>query len=104
MIVLEEGRVGVDFLMIAFAQHELSMTEAERLMELRAAGPLNAVIRPQYLLAIRNRDGFVRSAARMGGSERVMAPRVPVLGQQHVSKMSGDVVNDGDDLVSARNR
>jgi hypothetical protein len=59
--------------MIAFAQHELSMTEAERPMELRASGPLNAMIRPQYLLAIRNTDGLVRPAARMGGSERVMA-------------------------------
>jgi hypothetical protein len=49
-------------------------------------------------------DRLVGSAAKMGRSERVMAPWVPVLGQQHVSEMSGGLVNDGDDLVSARNR
>jgi len=76
----------------------------ERGVECRAGGALDAMVRPQHLRAIGQRDGLERPASRMRGGERQVARRMPVLGQHHMVEFRGEAVDRRDDLVAARHR
>src|SRR5262249_34069443 len=56
-IGLEEGRVAVDAFAPAFANDELRVAHAEILVQRRAVASLHAVVGPQHLLAVGERDG-----------------------------------------------
>jgi hypothetical protein len=51
----------------------------QAVVELGARRALHAMIRPQNLLPIRERDGLERAPAGMGRCKRVVAGRVPIL-------------------------
>src|SRR5262245_45567669 len=60
-VVLVEGGVGIDPSTEALAQNELGVRNLQVVVELRTGGGLNAVIRPQDLLSVVDRDGLERT-------------------------------------------
>jgi hypothetical protein len=73
-------------------------------VECRAWRALHAMIRPQHLRAIGRRDALERLASRMGGGERQVARRMPVLGEHHMGEFRGEPADRRDDLVAMRHR
>jgi len=63
---------------------------------------LNAVVRPQHLIAIRQRDRLKRRFAGMGTGERLVTGRVPVLSQDDMRESRDKPVDQRHDLVAAR--
>src|SRR6516165_6035153 len=57
-VVLVEGGVGIDRRSEAFAQDELGVRNLQVVVELRTGRVLNAMIRPQDLLSVVDRDGL----------------------------------------------
>src|SRR5262249_7190731 len=102
-VVLVEGRVGIDPGAETLAQNELSVRNLQVVVELRTSGVLNAMIRPQDLLSVVDRDGLERTFVAMRRRERVVAGRMPILRQHHVPETRGDAIDDRHDLIAARN-
>jgi len=73
-------------------------------MELRSLAALDAMLRPEHLLAIRHRDHFERPLAGMARGEGGMPRRVPVLRHHHMGEALRQRVDDRHDLVAAGNR
>ena len=73
-------------------------------MKIRAEAALDAVIRPQCLLAIGHGDRLERLAAGMAGRKARMAGRMPVLRQHDMFGIADHVVDQRHDLVAAGNR
>jgi hypothetical protein len=71
-------------------------------MKLRAARALHTVIGPQRLLAITEPYLLERPLTWMGTGERLVVGGMPVLGEDDVLEERSDLVNDGNDLVAAR--
>src|SRR5207247_2138697 len=55
-VILVEGGVGIDPRAEALAQNELGVRNLQVVVELRTGGALNAMIRPQDLLSVVDRD------------------------------------------------
>src|SRR5579883_630475 len=69
-----------------------------------ARGVLNAVIGPQRLRAVIERDLLKGLAARMGAREGAMPPRMPILGQRHMRETLAQLVRDRNDFVALGHR
>src|SRR5262245_61462956 len=102
-VVLVEGGVGIDPSAEALAQNELGVRNLQVVVELRTGGVLNAVIRPQDLLSVVDRDGLERTFVAMRRRERVVAGRMPILRQHHVFETRGDAIDDRYDIIAERN-
>src|SRR5262249_7035533 len=85
------------------AQNELGVRNLQVVVELRTSGVLNAMIRPQDLLSVVDRDGLERTFVAMRRRERVVAGRMPILRQHYVPETRGDAIDDRHDLIAARN-
>jgi hypothetical protein len=70
-------------------------------VEGRSARPLDAMVRPQFLLAIGHGDRFERVLARMAGGEARMMRRMPVLRQDDMRGRLHQIVHKRHDLVAA---
>ena len=86
----------------ALAQDQLGVGDVERGMELRAARVLHAVIGPERLRAVGRVDGLIRLRAGVSAGKRDVRGRVPVLRQQNVREDPRQRVDEGNDLVAAR--
>src|SRR5262245_10238092 len=102
-VVLVEGGVGIDGRPEAFAQNELGVRNLQSVVELRARGALNAVIRPQDLLSIVDGDGLEWTLAPVRRCKRAVAGGMPILRQHHVPEARCDAIDDRHDFVAARN-
>src|SRR5262249_62042017 len=91
-VVLVEGGVGIDPSTEALAQNELGVRNLQVVVELRTGGVLNAVIRPQDLLSVVDRDGLERTFVAMRRCKRVVAGRMPILRQHHLLEGAADAV------------
>src|SRR5262245_52238251 len=102
-IVLVEGGVGIDRGPEALAQNELGVRNLQTVVELRTGRVLNAMIRPQDLLSVVDRDGLEWTFVAMRRCERVVAGRMPILRQHHMPETRGDAIDDRHDFMAARN-
>src|ERR1700760_3210642 len=64
----------------------------------------HAMIGPEHLLAMTSFYRFERRASRMIGSKRVVIPRMPVLGQDHMAEGPGDAMDHRHDILAPGNR
>src|SRR5262249_10457366 len=64
-VVLVKGGVGIDLRAETLAQNELGVRNLQVIVELRTGGVLNAMIRPQDLLSVVDRDGLERTFVAM---------------------------------------
>jgi hypothetical protein len=67
-----------------------------------APGPLYAVIRPENLIAIVQANPLEWLRVWMTRRKRSVAPRVPILGENHILERAGKPVDHRYDLVAAR--
>ena len=65
-------------------------------METSPRGLFNTMVRPQNLLAVGQAHPAEWPFSRMAGSERDMAPGMPVLGEEYEVKPAGKLIDDGD--------
>src|SRR6188508_1089971 len=70
-------------------------------MQRRAPRSLDAVIRPEHLLAVAQPRGLERLLAGMARSERGMARGMPVLGDDDVLELAREAIDERHDLVAA---
>ena len=103
VVVLKEGRVGVDLLAAALAHDQLRVGDVERGVEVGAGGVLHAVNGPEGLPAVGNLDGLEGLGARVGAGKGDVAARVPVLGEDNVGELAREGADGRDDLVTAGN-
>src|SRR5436190_1423664 len=89
--------------MIALAQDKLCMRDVQIAMELGPARSLHAVVRPQNLGAISQGDALVWLSAGMGGGKRLVPGGMPVLCEDDVLEMCGKPIDEGHNLMTARN-
>jgi len=89
--------------MKALPYDHLCAGNIEARMKRRAACPHDAMVGPQNLRAIGEVDRLERSAA-MGGGERRMSERMPVLGQDHDTELPGQTIDQRHHGVSIRHR
>ncbi len=73
-------------------------------MQLSAWGGLDAMGRPEGLLAIGQCDGFERFSVPMLGGEGDVVFRVPVLGEDHGFEPGREVVDERDYCLAMFNR
>src|SRR5690242_20080748 len=73
-------------------------------MDRRRGAAGDGMVRPQYLLAIRQRDRVVRCTTIVLTGKRGMICRMPVLGCKSAGKSSQQLVDDRQNLVPARDR
>src|SRR5262249_60713710 len=102
-VVLVEGGVGIDRGAEALSQDELGVRNLQVVVELCTGRVLNAMIRPQDLLSVVDRDGLEWTFAAMRRCKRVVAGRGPILRQHHVVEARGDAIADRHDFIAARN-
>jgi len=102
-IRLDEGGVAVDVHVVTLAQHQLGLRKVEIPAQACTLGALDAVVGPQYLLAVVERDLVEWFLARVRGRERTMSRRMPILGEHHIGKTLGHVVDDRYDFVASWN-
>ncbi len=88
-VVLEEGGIGIDFAVEAFAKDQFGAREGERGVVLRTFTALNAVVGPKGLRAVAEVDLFEGLLARVDGGERFVVGGVPVLGEDDVLERAG---------------
>jgi len=100
VVVFKEGGVAVDVAAETFAQDELGVWDVESRVEGCAFGVLEDVIRPEALGTVRGFDSFERLLVGVGGCERDVLGRVPVLGEDDVVEFFGEGVDEGDDGVA----
>src|SRR6266478_117933 len=103
-IVLEKGGIGIDGRAKPLAQHECRVRNLEVLAEFGAHRALDAMVRPEYLRSIGERDRLERFSARMRGRERSMAARMPILCEYDIPEALRQTVDDRYHLVAARDR
>ncbi len=101
-VVFKECGIGVDPGAKAFAEDQLCLGQVERGVKLRAARSLDAVIGPECLLAITDLYLLEGPLSRVGAREGLMVGRVPVLCEADVLEERRDPVDDGNDVVAAR--
>ena len=65
VVVLEEGRVGIDVAAETFADNELGVWQLEPGVKIGSGSCLDAVIRPERLGSVHGFDGFEGLAARV---------------------------------------
>lgn len=99
VVVLEEGRVGVDVATKAFAEDQLGVGNVECRMEASAGGILQAVFGPERLRAVRSLDGLEGLLVMRGGEGDVL-DGMPVLGEDNVVELLREGVDEGDDLIA----
>src|SRR5882724_3989609 len=98
----EERGIAVDLAMVALADDELCLRDLQILVQLGAASSLDAVRGPKHLFAVGQAGGLEGLAPGMGGGERDVVARMPVLREHDVRKAAGEAVDDGHDLVALR--
>ncbi len=96
-----EAGIGIDHLMVAFADHHLGVGQFDIGGELGAVRVPDAVVRPQHLRAIGQLHHLEGRGARMSRGERDMARRMPVLGHRDVLESPAEPVDRDDDLIAA---
>jgi len=74
--------------------------DVQRRVEGCAFGVLKDMIRPEGLGAVRGFDGFERFLVGVGGRERNVLGRVPVLGEDDVVEFFGEGVDEGNDGIA----
>ena len=99
-IRLEEGRIAVDVSMVALTDDQLCVRDRDVRGDVGARGSLHAVVRPQNLAAVMQRNAVERAFAGMGRSERHVVRRMPILGENHMSKKPGKAIDHRNDLVA----
>lgn len=67
-----------------------------------AGGPLDAMVRPENLIAVRKLDSIERFFVFMARGERMVPGRVPVLGQHDVFEVIDETIDHRDDFVASR--
>ncbi len=80
------------------------MGDRDVLGDVGARRPLDAMVWPQHLVAIRQRDDLERRLAGMRGRKRDVSRRVPVLGQHDMGELRRDPIDDGHDLIAVLHR
>jgi len=80
---------------------ELRARQVEAVMQGRASRSLDAVIRPEHLLAVAQSRGLERLLAGVARSERGMARGMPVLGDDDVLELAREAIDERHDLVAA---
>ena len=91
-------------LAVALADDQFGMRNVEARVEGGSAAVLEAVIGPQGLRTIGHGHRLEGLFAGVGGGERRMTRRMPVLGQHHVLESMGDAIDDVDDFIATRHR
>lgn len=104
MIILDEGRVGVDVAAEAFTDDEFGVREVKTRVEGCPWTVLEAVFGPEGLKPVSSLYCLVRSLIRVGRGVRDVARRVPVLREDNVIESSTKSVYERDDCVSICNR
>ncbi len=89
--------------MVSLPQQELCPRYIQASVQIGARRALDAVIRPENLLAVGKIHCFERSLAWVRRGKAGMVFRMPVLRQDHSLETRGDAIDDRYDLVSPRN-
>lgn len=103
-VCFQESRVAVDIVVEAFANDQFGLRNIDILGNCRTFGALNAMIRPQHLIAIGELDHFEGFLAFVAGCERNVMCGVPILRHHHVFETLGDAVDDRDYLIAVFDR
>ena len=89
---------------MALPQHELGVRDLQVSVKFGASAALNAMVRPQDLRSVRQRNDIERFFAGMYGGERLVTVRVPILSQHDVWKPLCETIDERHDLVTLRHR
>src|ERR1700741_2462535 len=89
---------------MALPQYELGVRNLQVSVKLGAWAALNAMVRPQDLRPVRQRNDIERFFAGVYGGERLMAVRVPILSQHDVRKPLCETIDEWHDLITLRHR
>jgi hypothetical protein len=100
VVVLQEGRIGIDVPAKALTQNQLRMRDLKTWMKRRTRRPLHAMVGPERLRAVAGLGHLIWSAPRMCGCERDMSLRMPVLCKDHVLEQSRETIQYRNDLIA----